>query len=126
MVLSRYPIAAVRNLLLPRSRTFDKLNLQRGALEAVIDAPGGALRVYSVHLDHVSPNERIAQIAYLKARANGFLDEGGALTGAIEFAVPDPALPVDYLLMGDFNMEPEGLEYVEMVAQIARSTLQRI
>ena len=103
MVLSRFPVLAARNLLLPRARTFDKLNLQRGAQEAVIDAPGGALRVYSVHLDHVSPDERMAQIAYLKARANGFVDEGGALTGASEFAVPDPALPADYLLMGDFN-----------------------
>lgn len=117
MVLSRYPLVAARNLLLPRARTFDKLNLQRGALEAVIDAPGGAVRVYSVHLDHVSPDERMAQIAYLKARANGFVDEGGALTGAIEFAVPDPALPADYLLMGDFNMEPEGPEYLSMVGR---------
>ncbi|WP_159952048.1 endonuclease/exonuclease/phosphatase family protein [Rhizobium sp. 18065] len=117
MVLSRFPLLAARNLLLPRARTFDKLNLQRGALEAVIDAPGGAVRVYSVHLDHVSPDERIAQIAYLKARANGFVAEGGALTGAIEFAVPDPALPADYLLMGDFNMEPEGPEYIAMVGQ---------
>ncbi|UJW75337.1 endonuclease/exonuclease/phosphatase family protein [Rhizobium sp. SL42] len=117
MVLSRFPVVAVRNLLLPRARTFDKLNLQRGALEAVIDAPGGAVRVYSVHLDHVSPDERMAQIRFLKARANGFVDEGGALTGASEFAVPDPALPADYLLMGDFNMEPEGPEYIAMVGQ---------
>ncbi|MFY8099348.1 MAG: endonuclease/exonuclease/phosphatase family protein [Allorhizobium sp.] len=117
MVLSRYPILASRNLLLPRSRTFDKLNLQRGALEAVIDAPGGALRVYSVHLDHVSPDERIAQIAFLKDRVFGYLSEGGALTGAIEFAVSDPPLPEDFLVMGDFNMEPESPEYIAMVGR---------
>lgn len=117
MVLSRYPIRASRNLLLPRSRTFDKLNLQRGALEAVIDAPGGALRVYSVHLDHVSPDERIAQIAFLKERVFGYLSEGGALTGAIEFAVSDPPLPEDFLVMGDFNMEPESPEYLAMVGR---------
>src|SRR3546814_1784698 len=57
MVLSRWPILTVRSLLLPRSRTFDRLNLQRGAIEVVIDAPGGPLRVYSVHLDHVSRSE---------------------------------------------------------------------
>lgn len=114
MVLSRFPIRASRNLLLPRARTFEKLNLQRSALETVIEAPGGALRVYSVHLDHVSPDERMAQIAFLKARACGFLDEGGALTGASEFAVTDPPLPAEFLIMGDFNMEPERPEYIAM------------
>jgi len=117
MVLSRYPIRASRNLLLPRNRTFDKLNLQRGALEAVIETPDGALRVYSVHLDHVSPDERIAQIAYLKERVFGYLSEGGALTGAVEFAVTDPPLPEDFLVMGDFNMEPESPEYIAMVGR---------
>lgn len=117
MVLSRYPIRAVRNLLLPRHRTYDKLNLQRGALETVIETPAGALRVYSVHLDHVSPDERIAQIGFLKERACSYLSEGGALTGAIEFAVADPPLPEDFLMMGDFNMEPESPEYIAMVGR---------
>lgn len=117
MVLSRFPIKASRNLLLPRRRTYDRLNLQRSALEVVIDAPGGALRVYSVHLDHVSPDERIAQIDFLKERVFGYPFEGGALTGAIEFAVADPPLPEDFLVMGDFNMEPESPEYIAMVGR---------
>lgn len=117
MVLSRFPIRASRNLLLPRRRTYDRLNLQRSALEVVIDAPGGALRVYSVHLDHVSPDERIAQINFLKERVFGYPFEGGALTGAIEFAVSDPPLPEDFLVMGDFNMEPESPEYIAMVGR---------
>lgn len=117
MVLSRYPIRASRNLLLPRNRTFDKLNLQRGALETVIETPGGALRVYSVHLDHISPDERLAQIAFLKERVQRFGEEGGALTGINEFGLPDPPLPQDFLIMGDFNMEPEGPEYVAMVGR---------
>ncbi len=117
MVLSRYPIRTSRNLLLPRNRTFDKLNLQRGALETVIEAPGGALRVYSVHLDHISPDERLAQIAFLKDRARLYCEEGGALTGVNEFGLPDPPLPQEFLIMGDFNMEPEGAEYIAMVGR---------
>src|SRR5690606_6086319 len=39
MVLSRTPVRASRNLLLPRQRSFDRLNLQRGALEALIETP---------------------------------------------------------------------------------------
>ncbi|MBY3219874.1 endonuclease/exonuclease/phosphatase family protein [Rhizobium laguerreae] len=111
MVLSRWPILATRTLLLPRSRTIGKINLQRGATEAVIDAPGGAIRVYSVHLDHVSADERIRQLQFLNARINAFVQEGGSLTGGGEFDLLEPPLPEDYIIMGDFNMEPESPEY---------------
>lgn len=83
MVLSRWPILSTRTLLLPRSRTIGKINLQRGATEAVIDAPGGAIRVYSVHFDHVSADERIRQLEFLNAHINAFVQEGGSLTGAV-------------------------------------------
>lgn len=115
MVLSRFPIVSSRNLLLPRSRTYDTLNLQRSALEALVTTPGGALRVYSVHLDHVSSDERLAQIRELKARALGYPLEGGAVSGAVEFAFAEPPCPEDFVLMGDFNMEPESIEYRAMV-----------
>jgi endonuclease/exonuclease/phosphatase family metal-dependent hydrolase len=111
MVLSRWPILSTRTLLLPRSRTIHKLNLQRGATEAVIATPTGALRVYSVHLDHVSVDERIWQLQFLNERINAFVQEGGSLTGAVEFELPDPPVPEDYLIMGDFNMLPESPEY---------------
>ena len=52
MVLSKTPIKLSRNLLLPRRRSFDKLDLQRGALEALIETEYGPVRFYSVHLDH--------------------------------------------------------------------------
>ncbi|NKK80171.1 endonuclease/exonuclease/phosphatase family protein [Rhizobium leguminosarum] len=111
MVLSRWPILATRTLLLPRSRTIGKINLQRGATEAVIAAPAGAIRVYCVHLDHVSADERIRQLQFLNAHINAFVQEGGTLTGAGEFDLPEPPLPEDYVIMGDFNMEPESPEY---------------
>ncbi|WP_027487110.1 endonuclease/exonuclease/phosphatase family protein [Allorhizobium undicola] len=120
MVLSRWPILSNRLLLLPRTRTFEKLNMQRGATEALIDAPGGPLRVYSVHLDHVSPDERIAQIHALIARAIGFSREGGAMSGGDQFHLPRPPLTEDFLLMGDFNMEPESPEYCQMAGTLDR------
>src|SRR5687767_862408 len=46
MVLSRFPIVASRNLLLPRRLRFSRGNLQRSALEALVIAPSGPLRVY--------------------------------------------------------------------------------
>ncbi|MCV3734966.1 endonuclease/exonuclease/phosphatase family protein [Rhizobium sp. TRM96647] len=117
MVLSRHPILATRLVSLPRSRTLDKLNLQRGATEAVIDTPGGALRVYSVHLDHVYRGERIEQIRHLKERAQAYALEGGAISGAEEFGLPQPPFPDDYVFMGDFNMVPESPEYCAMVGE---------
>lgn len=115
MVLSRHPILAVRNILLPRGRTYDKLNIQRSALECLIAAPGGAIRVYSVHLDHRSPAERIAQIDFLKERLANYAGEGGAVTGGREFGFLDLPHTDDYVVMGDFNMMPEQPEYVAMV-----------
>jgi len=115
MILSRWPILAIRNLLLPRSHSVEHINLQRSALEVVVDAPGGAIRTYSVHLDHVSPDERLAQIAFLKDRVLNFVGEGGALTGLVANGVPVLPLPQDFVVMGDFNMEPETPEYIAMV-----------
>ena len=117
MVLSRFPILAIRNILLPRSRSFETLNLQRSALETLIDAPGGPIRVYSVHLDHRSPDERIGQIAFLKQRLTRYGIEGGAVTGAGEFGFPSLPHTDEYVVMGDFNMMPEQPEYLAMAGR---------
>ncbi|TIU05502.1 MAG: EEP domain-containing protein, partial [Mesorhizobium sp.] len=47
MVLSKTPVHLSRNLLLPRSRSFELMNFQRGALEALIETPLGFIRFYS-------------------------------------------------------------------------------
>ncbi|AYD03057.1 endonuclease/exonuclease/phosphatase family protein [Neorhizobium sp. NCHU2750] len=117
MILSRWPILSTRHFLLPRSRSFDKLNLQRGAVEALIDAPSGPIRAYSVHLDHVSPDERIAQILYLKERVLNFAAEGGALTAPAASGFPQLPLPEDFVVMGDFNMVPGSDEYTAAVGR---------
>ena len=114
MILSRFPILSTRLLPLPRTRTISPINPQRGATEALIDTPSGPLRVYSVHLDHVYPAERIAQISYLKARAISYGIEGGAMTGGADFGFHELPHPDDFVLMGDFNMVPESPEYCAM------------
>lgn len=114
MILSRHPILAVRNILLPRTHTYDRLNLQRSALECLIATPGGPIRVYSVHLDHRSPAERIGQIAFLRERLANHAVEGGAVTGGQEFGFPNLPYTADYVVMGDFNMMPEQPEYIAM------------
>lgn len=114
MVLSRWPIVSSRNLLLPRTRRLNRGNLQRAALEALVMAPSGPLRVYSVHLDHVNLDERLAQIRHFKERIYAYPMEGGALTGAVEYGFPELPCPDEFVAMGDFNMTPGSPEHVAM------------
>ena len=65
MVLSRWPILSCRNLLLPRVRVINAHGAPSGALEAIIDAPSGPLRCYSVHLNPVNSRLRRTEIEYL-------------------------------------------------------------
>ncbi len=111
MVLSKTPIRSSRNLLLPRRRSFGKLDLQRSALEALVETPLGPVRFHSVHLDHRNPLEREAQVRFLKERALGYPQEGGGLTGTSEMGFPEPPHPEAYVLMGDFNMLAGSPEY---------------
>ncbi|MEI5678883.1 MULTISPECIES: endonuclease/exonuclease/phosphatase family protein [unclassified Mesorhizobium] len=117
MVLSRWPIVASRNLLLPRTRRFNRLNLQRSALEALITAPSGPIRVYSVHLDHLNLEERATQIRYLKERVYAYAMEGGAASGVSEFGFPELPSPEEFVLLGDFNMDRTSPEYIVMAGE---------
>jgi len=117
MVLSRWPIATARNLLLPRTRRLSSGNLQRAALEALIITPSVPLRVYSVHLDHLSHEERILQIRHLKERVYAFPVEGGAITGAAEYGFPEPPCPDEFVMMGDFNMISGSRDYHAMTGE---------
>ncbi|MGO7653269.1 endonuclease, partial [Rhizobium ruizarguesonis] len=56
-------------------------------------------------------DERIRQLEFLNAHINAFVQEGGSLTGGGEFDLPEPPLPENYIIIGDFNMEPESPEY---------------
>lgn len=117
MVLSKTPILSSRNLILPRMRTYDLLNLQRGALEALIATPLGPIRFHSVHLDHTSPAERMHQVEWLLEKALAYAKEGGALTGVSEFGFPEPPHPDAFILMGDFNLTPDSAEYSRIVGR---------
>lgn len=114
MVMSRWPIVASRCLLLPRTRRLNRGNLQRAALEALTMAPSGPLRVYSVHLDHVNLEERMAQIRHLKERVYAYPMEGGAISGAAEYGFPELPCPEEFVLLGDFNMVPGSPEHLAM------------
>ncbi len=119
MLLSRKPILASRNHLLPKMALEEMLSLQRAALEAVIEVPSGPLRVYSVHFNHSSAEERLGQIARLHEVIDGAAAEGGAWSGrnydpVWELDGPQPPLPARAILLGDFNLKPDSKEHVAL------------
>jgi endonuclease/exonuclease/phosphatase family metal-dependent hydrolase len=114
-VISRWPISWARGHLLPKTGLVAGFDLQRGFVEAVIEAPSGALRVHSVHLSHVGTQQRLPQIravmdTVLNAeRIGGTWDaEAGA---AFMFQERAPEVPRPAIVAGDFNFTPAHPEY---------------
>ena len=118
MVLSRWPILSCRNLLLPRVRVINDHNAQRGALEAIIDAPSGPLRCYSVHLDSVNSRLRRTEIEYLLPLMFGVPFTGASVTGTEWMGIGESPAPTEFVVMGDFNLIPASTEYPLIVGEV--------
>ncbi len=116
LLLSRKPILSSRHHLLPKYASTGPLSLQRSAVEAVIQTSIGALRVYSLHLTHLTAATRIPQIETLLRIHQQAPQEGAAITGSnlSDEWLPDglsETMPRLALFMGDFNFEPDSKEY---------------
>ncbi|MEZ5667139.1 MAG: endonuclease/exonuclease/phosphatase family protein [Alphaproteobacteria bacterium] len=121
MILSRFPILSSRNHLLPKYTDPEKFTIQRGALEATIDAPFGPIRVYSTHLCHLSAAQRLRQVETIlaihgRADADGAVHSGRTPDAWADETVSPPPPPADAMLLGDFNMQPDSPEYGRLVA----------
>jgi endonuclease/exonuclease/phosphatase family metal-dependent hydrolase len=124
MLLSRFPIVSIRNHMFPKYGAVEFLEMQRGALEVVIDAPGGMLRVYSTHLCNLSEQQRLIQCEWLLNHHGRAPDEGPVLSGRH----PDPswnaepalpAVPREAVVLGDFNFQPTSECYRRMVGDVS-------
>ena len=119
MLLSRKPILSSRNHLLPKYSSLGPMSIQRSALEGVIETGAGLVRVYSVHLTHLSTETRMPQLERLLEIHREAPVEGAAIAGGglkdewVQDGMP-PALPAQAVLMGDFNMEPDSQEYTRI------------
>lgn len=124
MILSRLPIEWSRLWPLPKRRMIDPLNTQNAALEAMIVAPSGPLRIMSLHLAHVGVAERMEQIDFLLARQATTMLEGGPWSGKDDEPLRnwtegqnEPVNPSRAIWMGDFNSEPHSREYHRIVGE---------
>ena len=61
VILSRWPIAWSRGVMLPKTRLAEGFDLQRGYIEAVVMAPSGPIRIYCTHLSHVGSSSTISR-----------------------------------------------------------------
>jgi endonuclease/exonuclease/phosphatase family metal-dependent hydrolase len=126
MILSRLPIQSSRSHLLPKYGTLVQHSIQQGALEAVIVTErAGPVRIYSLHLSHLSPATRMPQVEALLAIHARAPNEGGAWCGG--HPEPDagwtegemPPMPAEAILMGDFNFEWNAAEYDRIVGPMS-------
>jgi endonuclease/exonuclease/phosphatase family metal-dependent hydrolase len=124
LVCSRYPMLQVLRHSLPWPADPDQPSMPRGALEVTLDAPGGLLRVLSVHLEYFSLPQRMAQVERLRALHAEAVAHARAphpgLPGAGPFAAAARAAPA--LVLGDFNMLPDSPEYARLLAPFADGT----
>jgi endonuclease/exonuclease/phosphatase family metal-dependent hydrolase len=96
--------------------------MQRLALEAIIDAPWGPLRVISTHLEYYSRPQRMAQVDALRRLHEEACGHAHApRPDAEEVGSPFSPLPrpASAVICGDLNFQPEYPEHARMKAPFA-------
>ena len=119
VILSRWPIAWSRGVMLPKTRLAEGFDLQRGYIEAVVTMPSGPIRIYCTHLSHIGPAQRLPQVdallaAVRDADAKGATWDGGGPTEFI-FQETAPAMPEAAIVAGDLNFTPDHIEYPKII-----------
>jgi endonuclease/exonuclease/phosphatase family metal-dependent hydrolase len=104
LIASRFPVGRVLRHTLPWPRA-KVPSMPRAALEVIIQAPFGALRIITTHLEYYSSGHRAAQIERLRelhVETNREEVSEGAEGPFQPLPHPDSAI-----VCGDFNLPPE-------------------
>jgi endonuclease/exonuclease/phosphatase family metal-dependent hydrolase len=104
LIASRFPVGRVMRHALPWPRT-SAPSMPRAALEAIIQAPFGPLRVITTHLEYYSSGHRAAQIEHLRKLHCETNRESA--TGENEGPFQALPHPDSAIVCGDFNLPPE-------------------
>ncbi len=105
LLLSRLPVGRVRRHTLPWPDSPGSPSMPRVAVEAVVEAPFGPLRVTTTHLEYYSAEHRAAQVGRLRALHSEACGERLAVDEPGPFRL-EP-LPAAAILCGDFNFPPD-------------------
>jgi endonuclease/exonuclease/phosphatase family metal-dependent hydrolase len=107
MIFSRRPPVQLLRHQLPWPADAHNASMARMALEAVLETPGGAVRVMTTHLEYYAPGQRAAQLEAL--RQIQLEASGHAQAAALpqQRGKPFEARPRDSraILCGDFNCD---------------------
>ncbi len=120
LILSRLPVRQVYRHLLPYPCEPGQPGMPRSAVEAVVAAPFGDLRVITTHLEYYSQRARFDQIDALRTvYANGYAHALHAQdTGSDDGPYETFRQPRATLICGDCNFEPDWPEHARMTAPI--------
>ena len=120
---TRLPVGQVFRHALPWPADPGAPSMQRVALEAVLDAPGGALRVLVTHLEFYSLRQRLAQVNELLHLQQEAADHAAHPAPAENEAGPfaRTARPVSAIVCGDFNSAWGSETYMRMLEPLAGS-----
>lgn len=118
LLLSKYRITQVHRHSLPWPPDPANPGMPRGLIEAVVEAPGGKLRVLTTHLEYYSQIQRMAQVRHIKylhweacERARLYQPNSG-LDAPFQLGFR----PGSAIYCGDFNFTPDSAEHAEMLA----------
>ncbi|GAB2879735.1 endonuclease/exonuclease/phosphatase family protein [Paraburkholderia jirisanensis] len=120
---TRLPVERVIRHSLPWPADADAPSMQRVALEAVLRAPGGPIRVIVTHLEFYSLPQRLAQVDALR-RIQQEAAAHAARPAPAENAIgpfTDTARPVSAIVCGDFNCAHDSEAYRRMLEPLAGS-----
>lgn len=119
LILTRLPVLQVYRRLLPWPADPPLPSMQRGAVEVVVSAAWGPLRVLTTHLEYYSQLQRAAQVEALRGlhaeactHAQGHRPDADS-PGSPFAPVPRPSSAV---LCGDLNFEPGSSDYLRLLA----------
>jgi endonuclease/exonuclease/phosphatase family metal-dependent hydrolase len=124
MILSRLPVLQAFRHLLPYPADHDVPGMPRIAVEAVVQADFGPVRVITTHLEYYSLAKRSAQVEALRA----IYAEGRGYAANPRVGVEDEgpyiafARPAATIITGDFNLEPDDPLHGRMIAPFADGT----
>lgn len=118
LILSRLPVIQVYRHLLPWPADPDNSSMQRMAVEAVIRASWGEVRIMTTHLEYYSARQRAAQVEGLRALHSQACGHAGPPRPPGDAGTPFAAMPrpASAILTGDFNFRPEDPGHVRMTA----------
>ena len=115
MVASRWPITTSRTLPLPHNALPGAFDLQRCAVESVVEIPGGPVRVYSVHTSHVSAHQRRPQVLALLEMVRRAPEQGRPWDHTEDLfsaqGLEAIEIPRSAVVMGDLNFSAREPEY---------------